>query len=266
MGFVEAMAEVTAAQDFAFADQGTLNYLAHTGRLAHCGRIKIERAGESLVNNCGFSELDLLRELRPLTPEEDARIAFIPRTPEGRLKLWRDHDGWVLDDDGNIAYAVHQYDRFLDEMYAFVDHLSDHHCPDRVFVNSGSRPYRAEKYTLSSRDGLRPDAVERLIRLIKSLPVDRKPLLTTKRHGLVFAYGVLNVELLFEPPAFRRTFFDPHCDPRHRADFLARWGYDVITVDERELFPTGPSPPDAALAAQGFAEARAQAERWSTPG
>jgi len=266
--FLEAMAAVTSAQDFAFADQGTLNYLAHTGRLAHCGRIKIARAGESLVNNCGFSELDLLRAARPLTAEEEARIAFIPRTPQGRLRLWRDHEGWVLDDDGNIAYAVHQFDRFWDEMHPFVARLSAHECPDHVFVNGDDRPYHGEKYTLSSRDGLKPGAVERLIRLIKDLPVGRKPLLTSRsraRRGFVFAYGVLNVELLFEPPAFRRAFFEPTCDPRQRARFLERWRYDVIALDDDELFLTAEAPASETLTAQSFSEARAQAERWSSP-
>lgn len=277
--FLEAMAQVTSAQDFAFADQGTLNYLAHTGRLAHCGRIKIERAGKSLVNNCGFSELDLLRAARPISAEEEARIAFIPRTPEGRLKLWRDHEGWVLDDDGNVSYAVHQYDRFFDEMHAFVDRLCDHEYPDRVFVNGGPRPYRGEKYTLSSREGLEANAVQRLIQTIKALPVGKKPLLTTRagaRRGFVFTYGVLNVELLFEPPAFRRAFFEPTCPASQRARFLERWGYEVIMLDDRDLFapdqpPCGEAPAARSFAAQGytaqgFAEARAQAERWPGPG
>jgi len=267
--FLEAMTEVTRGQDFAFADQGTLNYLAHTGRLDHCGRIKIERAGQSLVNNCGFSELDLLRAARPLTREEEARIAFIPRTPEGRLRLWRDHEGWVLDDDGNVSYAVHQYDRFFDEMYPFVAHLSAYDPPDRVFVNSGNRPYRGEKYTLSSPHGLKPGAVERLIRMLGRLPVGRKPLLTGRaraRRGFVFTYGVLNVELLFEPPEFRRAFFEPTGDPGRRARFLERWGYDVIPLDDDEWLQPVEASPNEALTAQGFSEARAQAERWSAPG
>ena len=93
IAFLDTIAEVTAQQNFEFADQGTLNYLAHTGRLNHCGRIKITRAGKSLVNNCGFTEIDLLRKNRLITAEEEAQIAFIPRNEQGRLKLYRDHDG-----------------------------------------------------------------------------------------------------------------------------------------------------------------------------
>jgi hypothetical protein len=63
--FLDEMASVTSAQNYDFGDQGTLNYLAHTGRLDHCGRIRIARAGLSLVNNCGFSEIDLLQQARP---------------------------------------------------------------------------------------------------------------------------------------------------------------------------------------------------------
>ncbi len=268
MKLLDALSETAAPQNFDFADQGTLNYLGHTGRLDHCGRIKIARAGESVVNNCGFTELDLLRERRAITAEDEARIAFIPRDERGRLKLYRDHEGWVLDDDGSISTAVHQYDRFLPEMGPFVSRLSDHECPERVFVNSGNRSYRGERYTLSSRAGLRPDAVQRLIGRIKSLPVDRKPLLVVDaefRRGFAFAYGTLNVDLLFEPEAFRQSFFDPSCDARARARFLDKWGYGVGFVDEKEIFLEWRAPRSAAGTARSFAEARAQAERWTLP-
>ena len=239
MGLLDALADLTAAQSFDHADQGTLNYLAHTGRLDHCGRIKIVPAGQSLVNNCGFTELDLLRANRPLTAEEEARIAFIPRSASGRLKLFRDHEGWVLDDDGNVSYAVHQYDRFHPEIDELVARLSCHDPPERVFVNSGSRPYRAETYTLSCRDGLKADAVERLITELGRLPVDRRPLLVLDRgfrRGFVFGFGILNVELLFEPEPFRRRFFEPAGGARQRSRFLAKWGYELALVDEAAIF------------------------------
>ena len=241
MAFLETVADVTARQDFEFNEQGTLNYLAHTGRLNHCGRIKITRAGESVVNNCGFSEIDLLRNKRPISQEEEARIAFIPRSARGRLQLYRDHEGWVLDDDGNVSYVVHQYDRFLPEVGEIVSRLSDYQHPDEVFINSGQRPYRGEKYTLSSRDGLTPDAVQRLVEKIKGMDVGTKPLLvldTTFRRGFVFAYGVLNNELLFLSEAFRREFFEPTGDT-HKCDwFCRRWGYRAVVVEEREIFQT----------------------------
>lgn len=122
--FLFANNELTRAQNFQFADQGTLNYLAHTGRLNACGRIKVVQAGQSVVNNCGFTEIDLLEKKRHINAEEREQIAFIPRDQDGRLGLCRDHNGWVLDDDGNISYVVHQYDRFV-EMYEFVDQLAD---------------------------------------------------------------------------------------------------------------------------------------------
>jgi hypothetical protein len=239
MAFLDAIADVAAQQQFAFNEQGTLNYLAHTGRLDHCGRIKITRAGLSLVNNCGFSEIDLLQNAHPITPEEAAQIAFIPRDARGRLKLYRDHAGWVLDDDGNISYAVHQYDRFLPDMDEFVSHLSNHRCPEQVFVNSGNRSYRGEKYTLSSRAGLRPDAVRLLIKKIKSLSVGKKPLLlvdATFKRGFVFAYGILNNELLFESEAFQQHFFVESHDSSKCARFCQKWGYQAVFVEEDAIF------------------------------
>jgi hypothetical protein len=268
MKLLDAYTEVTTQQDFTFVDQGTLNYLAYTGRLDHCGRIKIVRAGESIVNNCGFTELDLLREHRPLTADEEARISFIPRSAQGRLKLYRDHDGWVLDDDGNISYAVHQYDRFLPEIDDLVVRLSNHECADRVFVNSGTRPYRAEKYTLSSREGLRPDAVERLIGKIKSLPAHRKPLIVLDdqlSRGFVFAYGILHVDLRFESEQLRKTFFEPGPDRRDRQRFLDTWGYRLVFVEESDVFLRSEPHRSRAQTAESFSEARARAERWTVP-
>ncbi len=237
--FLDTCADMSARQDFAFADQGTLNYLAHNGRLNHCGRIKVARAGLSVVNNCGFTEIDLLQRSRPITAEEADRIAFIPRDQHGRLKLYRDRDGWVLDDDGNISYAVHQYDRFSPDIDEFLLQLSSHRYPDQVFVNSGSRSYAGERYTLSSSAGLRPDAVSLLIGKIRSLSVGRKPLLlldATFKRGFVFAYGILNNELLFEPEPFRRRFFDASDDSAKCTRFCERWGYEAVFVEEEELF------------------------------
>jgi hypothetical protein len=239
MDFLDACAAVSAEQDYAFADQGTLNYLAHTGRLDHCGRIKVTRAGMSVVNNCGFTEVDLLEAHRPITADEAARIAFIPRNAQGRLQLYRDDDGWVLDDDGNVSYVVHQYDRFYPEIGDFVEQLASHQHPERVFVNSGLRPYRAETYTLSSRAGLAPGAVRRLIDTIKSVPLDKKPLLLIDacfKRGFVFAYGILNIDLLFEPEEFRRHFFEASRDSAKCDRFCRRWGYEPVLVEEADIF------------------------------
>lgn len=267
MKLLDTLSELTTQQNFEFADQGTLNYLGHTGRLNHCGRIKTVRAGESVVNNCGFSELDLLRKTRAISAEEEARIAFIPRSENGRLKLYRDHDGWVLDDDGNISCAVHQYDRFLPEMHDFVSRLSDYECPDRVFVNSGNRRYRGEKYLLSSRKGLKPDAVEKLIRRLKSLPVHKKPLLVLDarlKRGFVFGYGILNIELMYKSDSFRQNFFEPTFDAQQRARFLEKWGYELVPVEEDELFLARETSRTRAQTARSFSEARAAAERWTS--
>ncbi len=263
MKLLAAYRAVSTPQGYVFNEQGTLNYLGHTGRLAHCGRIKVERAGISLVNNCGFSELASLREKRPITAEEEARIAFIPRTPEGNLKLYRDHQGWVLDDDGNISYVVHQYDRFMGEMWEFVERLAAFTPPDHVFVASGNRRYQGEKFMLTSREGLRPGAIGHLIAMLKSLPAHKKPLLVLDggfRRGFAFGYGIIESELLFEEGG-RATFFSPTHDPAHRARFLETWGYQLYEVAERDVFLT-PEPRVEMLAAS---EAPRRAERWTTP-
>ena len=239
MTFLDTCAAVSAQQDFAFADQGTLNYLGHTGGLNHCGRITMTRAGISVVNNCGFTELDLLEPHRPITAEEAARIAFIPRTLQGRLKLYRDDDGWVLDDDGNVSYVVHQYDRFYPDIGEFVEQLASHQHPEQVFVNSGLRRYRGETYTLSSRNGLKPGAVRLLIDTIRRVPLDKKPLLLLDgcfTRGFVFAYGILNIDLRFEPAAFRRHFFDESPDSSKCDRFCRQRGYQPVFVEERDLF------------------------------
>ena len=269
MKLLDAYTEVTSAQGFRYVDQGTLNYLAYTGRLDHCGRVKTERAGVSLVSNCGFSELDLLRETRTITTKDEAQIAFIPRTAQGRLKLYRDEEGLVLDDDGSVAYVVHQYDRFLPEMDDIVTRLSTYECPNRVFVNNGNRPYRGEKYTLSSRTGLKPGAVKWLIDRIASLPTDHKPLLILDaglRRGFVFAYGILNVDLLFAGPAHRRSFFDPAHNQQDRLAFLQRMNYRIHHVNEGDIF-LGPEPQPLRPAeiSRNFSEARTVAERWLAP-
>jgi hypothetical protein len=62
-------------------------------------------------------------------------------------------------------------------MWPFVERLAAFDPPDRVFVASGGRRYQGEKFTLSSRAGLRPDTVPRLIARLKSLPGHKKPLL-----------------------------------------------------------------------------------------
>jgi glycosyl transferase family 1 len=240
--FLDACADLTADQDFAFADQGTLNYLAHTGGLDHCGRIKMTRAGVSLVNNCGFTELDLLRQARPLSSEEEAQIAFIPRDRRGRLMLYRNDDGWVLDDDGSVSPVVHQFDRFSPAIDQHVARLSRHLCPDEVFVNDSGRPYRGERYTLSSTAGLKADAVERLIERMAALPVDRKPLLLLDdcfTRGFVFAYGILHNELLFEPEGVRQQFFEPARDAAKCERFCETWGYRAVFVPEAEIFNGG---------------------------
>ena len=81
--------------------------------------------------------LDVLAEragielTRALEPDETQRANPI-RAAFTRLA--------VMDDDGNVSHAVHQYDRFLPEMHGFVSRLSAYECPDRVFVNRGTRP------------------------------------------------------------------------------------------------------------------------------
>jgi hypothetical protein len=241
--FLDEMASVTSAQNYDFGDQGTLNYLAHTGRLDHCGRIRIARAGLSLVNNCGFSEIDLLQQARPITDAEAEAIAFVPRDERGRLKLHRDQEGWVLDDDGTVSHVVHQYDRFLPEIADFVSHLSNHEQPDEVFVHGDSRRYCGEKFILFSRDRLDPGAVQMLIRRIRSVSVESKPLLMVNRHfkhGFVFAYGVLHNDLLFESETFRQHFSEETATPETCEAFCRRWGYRPVFVDEDELFRAHP--------------------------
>jgi len=273
MTFLDAIADITTEQNYEFADQGTLNYLAHTGRLDHCGRIKIEPAGVSLVNNCGFTELDELARNRPLSKAEESRIAFIPRTPEGRLKLHRDHEGWVLDDDGNVSYVVHQYDRFHPDIDDLVNHLKNHECPDRIFVPGEGRRYHAEKYTLSLASAaavLKPGATRWLVDTMKNLPVYKKPLLILNhewKHGFLFGYGTLHIDLLFEAKELRQEFFGSTLSPRERKLFCTKWGYELVVVDEREIFHTqDPEKVEAADAplsvAQTFKEARKAAERW----
>lgn len=252
-------------QDFAFIDQGTLNYMYYGERLGRCGRIKVAAAGKSLVNNCGFSELPLLRERRPLTSEEEAKIAFIPRDEDGKLKLFRDQNGWVLDDDGNISHVVHQFDRFR-ETYSFVTQLSDFEYADSLYVRSKSRPYRGEKYTLSSRTGLKPSAVERLISQIKSLSANKKPLLALDgqfRRGFAFSYGVLNIDLLFEAEDFRQNFFEPTFDAHRRMMFFEKWDYELLFVEEDAIFQSCEVRKPSSETMSSFRDARAQAERWA---
>ncbi len=212
-----------------------LSQLARTGHLDHCGRIQIERAGQSLVHQ-----------------------------REGRVEPLRDHDGWLLDDDGNVSSVV-QCDTRLPDLAPFVSRLSDYEQPDELFVASGSRPYRGQKFTLSSRAGLRPDAVSRLIALAKSISVDKKPLFVLDRRfrrGFVFAYGVLSIDLLAEPEPLRRRFFHPSDDRKKCAQFCEKHGYAVFRVDEHALFASVGATADRVLTADSFAEARALAERW----
>ncbi len=241
MTLLTDLARVAAEQNYEFADQGTLNHLAHSGRLNHCGRIRIARAGLSLVNNCGFTEIDLLQDARPMTPAERETIAFIPRDDRGRLKLYRNRDGWVLDDDGTVSCAVHQYDRFSPDIDDFVSQLSAYHHPDDVFVHGRDLRYGGEKFILFSRPAIDATAVQRLVRKIKDVSVETKPLLIVNRrfrHDFVFAYGVLHNELLFESDAFRKCFSD-ETDRSDKCDaFCRKWGYRPIFVDEHELFGT----------------------------
>lgn len=238
---VNEIARVTSRQNYAFADQGTLNYLAHTGRLNHCGRIRIARAGLSLVNNCGFTEIDLLRQTRPMSAAEEEAIAFIPRDASGRLKLCRDAEGWVLDDDGTVSHVVHQYDRCLPEMDEFVSCLANYQHPDDVFVHGGNRQYRGEKFILFSPFGIDPSALRMLIRKIKGVSVGTKPLLIVNRHfkhSFVFAYGVLHNDLLFESDTFRRHFSEETATEEKCDAFCQRWGYRPIFVEEEEILRT----------------------------
>lgn len=241
MRLLNEYAWAASRQNYEFVDQGILNYLAHTGRLSHCGRIKITRAGKSLVTNCGFTEIDLLRHTRLITREEEEAIAFIPRDSNGRLKAYRNSDGWILNDDGSISHAVHQYDRFGQEVADFVSQLSDYQYPDSVFVSDGNHRYRGEKFLLSSQREVDPAAIERLIARIRELPVEKKPLLVIDRHfkhGFVFAYGILHNELLFETEEFRTEFFDETASEEKCEVFCQKWGYSPVFVNEEEVFPS----------------------------
>ena len=96
------------------------------------------------------------------------------------------------------------------------------------------------------------------------MPAHRKPLLTLPgfKRGFVFSYGTLNIDLLFEPASSRANLLSPGGDPRRRAEFLRRWGYEVFFVDEDDLFLSSAPPRAPTLTARGFSEARADAERW----
>jgi hypothetical protein len=127
-------------------------------------------------------------------------------------------------------------------MDEFVSALSTYRHPDHVFVNSGTRPYRAERYTLSSREGLTPDAVQLLVEAIERLPLDTQPQLLVDasfKRGFVFAYGILNNELLFESEYFRRHFFEPAEDSSKCDRFCEKWGYTAFFVDEGAIFLDG---------------------------
>jgi hypothetical protein len=238
MSFLEKIAGVTREQDYEFADQGTLNYLGHHGKLDHCGRIKITRAGKSVVNNCGFTELDLLRENRPLSKEEEAKIDFIPRDEHGRLKLYRNDAGWVLDDNGEVSRVVHQYDRYVPEIGDFVDELSRYQHPDNVYLPQSGAPYRAEKFILFDHIGLSSSAIQALVSKIQALPVHHKPLILQDGdfdQGFLFSYGVLYNDLLLESKEFRQAFVSNSLDPGLFDSFCKKRGYKPIYVQEEEL-------------------------------
>ena len=52
----------------------------------------------------------------------------------------------------------------------------------------------------------------------------------------MFAYGILNNDLLFESDAFRRHFFDESHDLKKCLSFCQKWGYELHFVDEAEVF------------------------------
>ena len=248
MTFLEEISSMKSKLNFEFADHGALNYLAHSGRLSQCGRIKIVRAGRSIVNHCGFAEIDLLQENRPFTRDEEQSFEFIPRDEKGRLKLYRDDDGWVLDDDGKRSNAVRQYERFMPEMGQFVSELSCYEHPDDVFVQNfddryrADNRYRAEKFILICRALLQPSVIQRLITKIKQLPVDKKPLLVVNRrfkHSFVFAYGILHNDLRFESESFRQAFAQETDNPVLCDEFCQRWGYRPVSIGEEEVFEIG---------------------------
>lgn len=237
MKFLDLMATTTKSQDFNYEDQGTLNYLYHTGLLKDCGQIKIERAGVSLVNNCGFLDLDVLQQTRKLTLEEEKQIEFLPKNSHGRLLPYQNHKQYVLDDDGNISYAVHQYDRFYPEVQTLLTELQNYIHPDLVYVNSQTRPYKSEKYIVSSMTGLKPNAIEILIDIIKKVDVVKKPLLVINsnfKRGFVFTYGILYNELLCDNST--RLFFEESDNDNKCKLFCEKWGYEVLNVNEDEIF------------------------------
>ena len=240
MRLLKTVAYIAIEQNYQFVDQGAFNYLAYSGKLNDCGRIKITRAGKSVVNNCGFTELDLLRENRPLTEEEERRIAFIPRDERGRLMLYRNDGGWVLDDNGKISRVVHQYDRYMPEIGSFVADLSRYQHPNDVYRASSGGQYQAEKFFLFDGVGLSPTAIQDLVEKIKTLPVHRKPLLLLDRsfhRGFAFSYGILHNDLLFESEEFRRSFATEGLDPAVCDSFCEKWGYEPIYIDEKEIYP-----------------------------
>jgi hypothetical protein len=55
-------------------------------------------------------------------------------------------------------------------------------------------------------------------------------------YGFVFAYGILNNDLLFESEDFRRHFFDESRDSEKCDSFCRKWGYQPYLVDEHEIF------------------------------
>lgn len=243
LGLLETVSSLAIEQNYQFVDQGMFNYLAYNGKLDHCGRMKIIRAGESLVNNCGFTELDLLRENRPLSKKEEDQIEFIPRDERGRLKLYRNDAGWVLDDNGEVSHVVHQYDRYMPEISPFVDKLSRYRHPDRVYRPKSGCRYRAEKFILFDQLDLSAEAVRRLVWKIQALDAHRKPLLMKDRDsgpGFLFSYGVLHNDLLFEPEAFRQAFATNNLEQDRFKSFCEKWGYEPIYVQEETLLPGFP--------------------------
>lgn len=220
--FLDSIATLTKSQDYNHEDQGTLNYLYHTGRLSHCGKIKVERAGVSLVNNCGFTELNDLRTTRTITVDEEKQIQLLPQK-DGRLVPYQDSQGYVLDDNGTRSYAVHQYDRFQSYVEPLLTTLQNYQPPDLVYVSDSCQPYSSEKFIISSLDGLQNSDIENLIDIIKKIDITKKPLLVISRgeKHYVFAYGTLYNELLCESVEFRQQFFEE----TNRTVFCQKWSY-----------------------------------------
>ena len=115
---------------------------------------------------------------------------------------------------------------------------------------------------------LKPDATRRLVDTIKNLPVYKKPLLILNhewKHAFMFGYGTLHIDLLFEAKELRQKFFDSTLSPHERKLFCNKWGYELVVVDERDIFHTQEPEKvgDAPLSvAQTFKEARKAAEHW----